>query len=366
MPTVLGRAETDLLCACARRRAQISGPAPLSDTNVDWNTLLGAANTHGVTELLLAPLTSAGLRVPPSVLTHLEQRSIEVTGVNLQRATEVAGLLQTLSDHGVRALTFKGPALAVGVYGHLGRRFSGDIDVFVDRRDIERVRPLLLELGYRVPPRAPRRRGSLLYGLIPSAGRDDMLWPGQPWQTFVDVHVAFASWRFGIRLEPQALFERAITLDVAGQRLTTLCPNDLLLVLAIHGMMHCWLTLRLVSDIDAVADLVTDWDDVMSRAEAAGMRRVLWVALLLAERLLGTALPPHVGARAAQDPDARRIALGAAAKMFDADTRPDPKRRAWLRSFLDDPRRRFTFVVRDTIHEWFLIWPWNTRPGRWT
>jgi hypothetical protein len=85
--------------------------------------------------------------VPPAILARLEQHTLEARGLNLNRVTQLVELLQRLSDHRIRALTFKGPAIAAGVYGHLGRRVSSDLDILVDRRDISRIRPLLLADG---------------------------------------------------------------------------------------------------------------------------------------------------------------------------------------------------------------------------
>ena len=358
-PTGAGPAEAALLCACARRRAQDSALPPTTSLNVDWDAVLRAADAHAVTELLTAPLKSRATHVPPQVMAHLQQRSVEVTSQNLGRITELIDVLTLLTTAGIRALTFKGPTLAAA-YGHIGRRRSSDLDIFVARRDVSRVRPLLLSRGYRIPPQARWRGDSLLYGLLPAAGRSDTLLPSHPKQSMIDVHVAFAAWRYDIRIDTRSLFDRAVAVEVAGRALPTLCPDDLLLVLAIHGMTHAWGNLRLISDIDAVAEWVTDWNVVITRAEAAGMRRILCVALLLSHRVLGTDLPPAVLARASADAGAVQLTDDAVARLFDAHAGPNPRQRAWLRSFLDTPRRRATFVVRDTIHEWFLLWPWNT------
>lgn len=354
-------AEARILCACARRRAQTPDVALPDDvgTDPDWDAVLRLADTHGVAELLTAPCASGTLTVPPSILADLTQRELEATGLNLNRTTQVVEVLGLLAAHQIHALTFKGPALAQAVYGHLGRRVSNDIDILVDRRDVSRVRQVLLDNGYRVPPGAPRK-GSLIHGLLPSAGRDDTLLPTRPGQTSVDVHVAFAHWTMGIRLDVRAMFDRATTVRIAGQTVPTLCPDDLLPVLAIHGMMHGWHALRLVSDIDAVVDCVSDWDAVIRRTEEARMARVLWVALMLAEHLLGTSLPQAVATRAARDTAAMAIVDKAVDRMFDprASTGSWSHHR-WLPLFLDGPSRRFGYHARDVIERGILRQPWH-------
>lgn len=332
---------------------------------LDWDDLLRLAEAHGVTELLTAPLTSGAVPVPPAIAADLKRRELEATGLNLNRTTQVVEVLDLLSSQQIRALTYKGPAFAQGVYGHLGRRVSNDIDILVDRRDVARVRPLLLGAGYLLPPRAPRAGGSLLYGLLPDVGRDDTLLPGRPGHTSVDVHVTFARWTLGLRLDASAMFDRAVTVEIAGRPVRTLCPDDLLLALSIHGMMHGWHALRLVSDIDAVVDLVSDWDAVIRRAEEARMARVLWVALLLSQRLLGTSLPPAVATRAAADTAAVPIVQAAASRMFDreASTR-SWSHHPWMLAFLDSPSRRFGYHARNVVERCVLDWPWDVWLGR--
>ena len=360
MPTAIGPAEAAVLRACARRRAQLHDAALPVDAEVDWDALLRAAEVHGVTELLVAPLTSAGAGVPRQVVAFLQRRAIEVTGLNLNRATQLAGLLRLFSSRGIDALAFKGLPLGIIAYGHLSRRHSSDIDLFFRRRDLPRIRPLLLAEGYRLRPPAHRRGGSLLYGRFPAVGRDEELLPGRPWDTTVDIHVAFARWSFGIRCDTQGFFDRATSVDVAGYVIPTLRADDLLPVLAIHGMMHSWWPLRLVSDIDALVEVVDNWQEVVERADAARMRRVLWVALLLAKQLLGTALPPDVDARATRDREAMRIVRWAAAKMYVLE---DPTNgwfaRPWLRCFAPDRlSQRLRYYAVDTAYA-VLKWPWN-------
>lgn len=358
--------EHALLCQCARRSP--SRPAlgqQLELAPIDWAHFFARAEAHGVTELLLPGLTARRPDVPGSIVERLENRCLEMTALNLQRTRQLADLLQRFQAHGIRALSFKGAALAVGVYGHLGRRSFVDLDVLVHPKDVSRVRPLMLADGYTLPPRRRHRAGSLLYGLCPAAGREDTLLPGRPGHVPVDVQVAFACWTQGIRLDTGALFDRAITVDVADVPIATLGPDDHLLMLAIHGMVHGWSLLRFVSDIDATAGLVADWDAVVRRARAARMLRALRVALFLARDVLGTTLPAPVLALAERDREAIAVAQGAGARLFAVHAQTgdwDP--RPWLLSFQERPADKIRFHTRSLIYEWFLKWPWDEWLGR--
>ena len=329
---------------------------------LDWTALLETADEHGVTEHLLRPLSSIPRHVPADVLRLLRDRVSHVAAINLRYTRQLAGLLEHLSAHRIAALAFKGPVLAAGIYGQLGLRACVDLDVLVDRHAALRVRPLLMAQGYTLPPRRRRRGGALLHGLYPGAGRDDTLFAPRPDLAAVDVHVAFAFWTHGVRLDTRALFARSVSVDVAGVRVATLCPEDLLLILSIHGMMHGWSFLRHIGDIDAVTGHVADWNAVVSRARAARIQRVLHVALLLSHDLLGSRIPARVLAAAAADTHAVAIARSVPPRLFDPPAVWDPH--PWFLSLQDNARGRLRFQARTLIYEWFLKWPWDEWLGR--
>jgi len=360
---VASRPVVAVLLSVVSHRAQADDAPPclLPAGPIDWDDLLTTADAHGVTELLTSPLMAQPVRVPNEVITHLSQRAFAATGQNLNRTTQVDAILRLLSREGIRALTFKGPVFALRMHGRLGRRVSNDVDILIDRPNAARARAALLADGYSLAPRRRHRAGSLLYGVYPPAGRTDVLRSGRPAETDVDLQVGLADWPYGIRLSTAALFDRAVTVEVAGPPLPTLCPNDALLAMAIHGVQHGWSFLRSATDIDAVAAHVTDWDDVIERAQAARMSRVLRVALLMASGLLESSIPDRMVSFALEDERAVAVARGAAGRLFanPAHTTVEWGARDWGPSFQESAVRLIGYHTRKLTYEWFLKWPWD-------
>ena len=162
MTTVVAmrRPEQTVLLQCARSRTlEPVRWAATPAAPFDWAYVLATAETHCVTELLLAPLQAARAHVPDSIVERLEQRVLGMTAVNLGRAKQLGNLLRLFEQHRIRALAFKGPAFAVSsVPGHLGKRSSVDLNLLVHPGDASRARPLLLANGYTLPARVRRRR----------------------------------------------------------------------------------------------------------------------------------------------------------------------------------------------------------------
>jgi hypothetical protein len=83
---------------------------------------------------------------------------------------------------------------------------------------------------------------------------------------------------------------------LAGTTVWTFAPEDLLLILCVHGAKHCWGRLEWICSF---AELVgayekLDWDQLMVQASTLGSKRMLLLGLVLASDLLGVALPPEV------------------------------------------------------------------------
>src|SRR5262245_31247898 len=96
LPTASWRPEHRSLCEYVSSRARDrTTTTPSSSTpSIDWTSLLEAADSQAVTELLLPALAREGTSVPPSVIDGLERRQLEVTALNLARTRQLAGLLR--------------------------------------------------------------------------------------------------------------------------------------------------------------------------------------------------------------------------------------------------------------------------------
>lgn len=356
------RPEISLLCHCVRR--DHTGRGPDADVPIDWDTFTAEADAHSVAERLASPLRRARPDAPQAAIERFETRFCQVAAENLSRLSQLAGILDRFQKDGVRALTFKGPVMTAELFGHLGMRCSSDLDILVSPGMASRVRALMLKDGYTLPGRRRHRGGSLLHGLYRSAGRDDTYLPQNPCLAAVDVHVAFAFWTQGIRLDANSVLDRGVTIDVAGRKFSTPCPEDVLLILAVHGMMHGWSSLRAVSDVDAAIGRIGDWEAVIRRARRARMFRVLLVALLMAREVLETELPPSVQRLAEEDRQSRAVAASAVAMLFDHPRPGEFDPGTWHVSFLDGPYDKCRYHVRRLTYEWFLKWPWDEWLGR--
>ena len=233
----------------------------------------------------------------------LSSRGIAVAGLAL--AAELARISEDLTAKSLRHLALKGPTLAVLAHENLGRRTSGDLDLLVDPGDADRAKAILTGLGYeaRWPARSGEERA------IRSSYEEEIL---RDLETggVVDLH-----WRLTPRwLDPigtfDELWERRQWVPLAGAAVPTLGTDDLLLYLLVHGTKHFWRRLLWIVDVDRLVrrNPRANWQSLVSRAEARGLDRMVFIGALVARRLLGTPIPGFVLDRAEADARAVRMA----------------------------------------------------------
>jgi hypothetical protein len=346
-------AELDLVLACCGNDADGSLAARARSilkqcSELDWERLLQLAQHHGLIPLLYRRLATMADAVPPAQLEAFRQRDT----VNAHRTLWLAGELVNIHRHllarGLEALPYKGPVLAETLYGNVALRQFSDLDFLVHTPDLPAVRSALGEMGYetslQLPPAAERAyvKSGYEYTFDSPQGRN-----------LVEIKWQVLPRFYSISFEVADSFERAVTRNVAGQRLRTLCDQDLMLVLCVHAAKHSWTQLSWLCDIAQLArSRVIDWEALRLHSETLGITRIVSVSFLLAEQLLAAPLPAHFNVEV--DPAAKALAARVL-KQIVAEADFDPESVSYFRLMMDLRERR-----RDRMR---FLWRLCTTPG---
>ena len=262
----------------------------MRDGPVEWEGVLRLADLHGTSPLLYQNFSRLGDGVPASVLAALRASYERNVHKSLFLARELIRILDCLDAIGIEVVPYKGIVLSEAYYGDAALRQSGDMDLFVRGRDVARIKSAVRELGYtqRV--------------LIPEDAEEDYIASGYECtfdspagKNLLELQWALQPRFYAVDFDMDGLFERAVTVEVAGRRVKTPSPEDLLLVLPVHAAKHVWGRLIWLCDIERILELGNlNWNWVQGRARAIGIERILHVTLLLANRLLATPIPAAV------------------------------------------------------------------------
>jgi hypothetical protein len=191
----------------------------------DFNRLFALARNHGVLPLLYSRLLESDVHLPAEYMTLLHDEYCTNLAQNLAAVAELANVLDLFEESEIPAMPFKGVSLANSVYGKVGLRPAGDLDVLVYRRDLDRATQIVLSRGYelRTPIQAnrePSEFGKYEYHFErPSDG------------TILELRWRLTQWHFHSDLAMEWLWPRRQHSTLLGTYLPSFSPEDTLLVL---------------------------------------------------------------------------------------------------------------------------------------
>lgn len=310
--------EAELLVWCARTvvsddlKSRIREKAQES---LDWSLVLELADHHGVVPLLYRNLSALSPDlVPAELLTRLRQKAQVGALLNRTLAKELVALCDAFQARGVPVIPIKGATLAVVAYGDLALRDFTDLDLLVPQAAIAESQAVLRSQGYE-------RRAA-------SEGSGETNHKEGPYHVYikkralsrVDLQWVMAHQHFAFRLDRPEFWARRVAVSFESQTVPGLAPEDLLIVLCVHGSKHAWEHLKWVCD---VAELVRshpelDWNQIFMQASTWRCRRMLYLGLAVAHLLLDAPLPAAVRERLEADGEVMALACRMPAGLLSA------------------------------------------------
>ena len=278
-----------LLAACSAIPFQekISALKSLLQQSVDWTLLFALADQHGVQPLLYQALLNLDQAMPAEPRLELKQAFRTNLRKSLLLSRELIRIVDHLTTLGLESMPYKGPALAEVLYGDIALRQSGDIDLLIHARNLQRIRDAVRELGYtpHFTLTNQQERAYLKSGY-------EYAFDGAAGPNLLEVQWAIQPRFYAVDYDMDGLFQRAATLTVAGHPMRTPSREDLFLILSVHAAKHVWGRLVWLCDIARLMnhpDL--NWEWIGSQAKELGIARILRVTMLAANRLLQVTIP---------------------------------------------------------------------------
>jgi hypothetical protein len=285
--------EARWIVACLRA---LGRAAPVPPASLNWDLTLAVAEAEGVAPALGFLLRAEASTVMPAVIRErLSRHLAESAAGQLILARELGRLLEALQREGVPVIPLKGPALAEMLYPQPALRPCTDLDLLIRREALVTVDGILQRRGYR------RLADDHSWSFDVAYDRATVY--ERPGGVRVDLHWSLLGDPRFVWLEAagREIWDRAITIQVAGGTALGLCLEDLVLYLAVHlavhhglaGLLWYWDLARLIGRFGERLD----WPTIVARASRWRARTALYFALLGCERFFGVSAPPAVMAR---------------------------------------------------------------------
>jgi len=146
-------AEFEFLVDCIRHRVDEDLVGRRDPKNriehIDWSAFMALTQRHKVVPHVFAALCNDHVESVPSYVTNqlndLQQRSVMN---NMRLAHELRRVVAACGENGVPVVAFKGPTLAMELYGGLQHRQFNDLDVMIRPQDLPVSLTALQRLGY--------------------------------------------------------------------------------------------------------------------------------------------------------------------------------------------------------------------------
>lgn len=283
----------ELLLVCAKNGEDASDAARLrvlvAEEGVDWEWLVRKGLEHGVMPLAaFALLRRAEDLLPDELVVGLRAFAEQNERRSSLLWEETLALVSALRELGVDCIPIKGAALGQQVYGKAGLRQAGDIDMLVRASDVDVAKEMLVRRGYR-----PAQKVEAAQEAAYRRYYTDFGWWHEEQEISVELHWKLTPFVQAVDFDVEALWERSRIVEIGGERIRCLAPEEYFLFLCVHGSKHLWSRLLWLCDVkefrEEHRDL--DWDYCRKLARGLGAERMLLLGVGLTERLFGVGRP---------------------------------------------------------------------------
>jgi putative nucleotidyltransferase-like protein len=286
---------------------------------LDWERFLALTRRHGLMPLVYSHLLNSFAElVPAGHLQKVRDNFQRNTARNLVLATELCRVLEEFEKHGIAAIPYKGPALALQVYGDLKLRSFVDLDVLVRRSDAARAGALLTARGFIPHLRLHPAQEALL-----PHSECDRVYFREGSNIMLELHWAVAPPFFSVAIETEAVLADCVRAELCGREASVPSPEMMLLLLCINGTKDLWTALEPVCSVNALVRRYPGlgWGRVITLGRRAGALRMLHVGLLLARQIFDLPLPETILASIHADRRVKNLVSEARMRLSENEMR---------------------------------------------
>lgn len=289
--------EDELLICCARTQLNSDTKKKiryLIKKDLKWDYILEMASGHALRPLLFFHLSYVNLEdVPKNFMDILKGYFYMNARKNLLMLAELLKILKLLEFEGITAIPYKGPIMAVNLYGDLSLREFADLDIFIDKKDVINVKEILVSMGYETKLMLDKKK-ELSY----LKSQREYQFTNKENGISVEIQWNLADISLSFPQEPvftMDQFKTGLT-KINNHEISSFSDEDLLLILSLHTVTHLWSKLSWVCDI---AELIKNskglnWDEIVQKSRYLAVERIVYLNLALVNEIFDIKLPRKI------------------------------------------------------------------------
>lgn len=259
---------------------------------IDWDKIIKISLAQQILPLLYYNLNRLNLLslIPQDISLKMKYCYYTNLTKNLLIEKEIQLISKLAKDEGVRIIPLKGFSLMENLYHNPGLRMMADVDIFIDKNDLQKTKNIFNKLSFEENPGFIEKKDGRHMAVFSKKLSSDML-------LHIEIHGILAYDRPYKIIIPR-LWERAEEKTANGQAMLYLSKEDTFLSLILHLRSHTRrLTLKFIVDIAEFLNANKDTLDWNYIIEISGNNRIVssvYLFICIAKELLGAGIPDKI------------------------------------------------------------------------
>jgi hypothetical protein len=257
---------------------------------LDWNYLINTALTHRITPIVYFNMKKNGLfeMVPDFVQTDMRKIYLESLARNLAYYEELKIILEKFKNANMNSLVLKGAILAQSIYEDNGLRMFSDIDILINRKDMETFHQTMEGMGYMVSEKSrPLDYYDTCHFHYIYLKESNFITHVMElhWDLFPPSHP--------IHLDLKSLWNNRIFIPSGETEISTLNWDDHFLFLCARCASDGFKSLLNVCDLIRMTRKLNDasWNDVKHKAKMWGIEKAVVCCAEILKNMFGESIP---------------------------------------------------------------------------
>ncbi len=327
----------------------------------DWQIIYASAIRNGLLPILHQKTKRFPEFFPKDFCCKTAKFAFRNSAHNLLLTSELVKISSRFKTDSILLLSFKGPLLSMLLYGDIGQRSFGDIDILITENDILLAYEIMLSLHYTPELQLSPKR--LLQYVV---HEDNLSFRNTTNNVIVELHWDLAGAYIARPLLLQDLKTIPDQFTISGCALMGLANEYLLVYLCVHGAKHKWERMEWIRSVAVLLENEKNinWESTLQFSELIQCRRMMLLGLLLSRDLFNSKLPQDISQKINYDkrlyPLKKDVTKGLFINSIPEKLSPLDKRFSFFHlkvrdNIFDSIRYQIRLIFRPTNVEWKTI-----------
>ena len=251
--------------------------------NIEWKEIIEESKAHKIEALIYSAIKNNPINIDKELLESWKKDTF-ISGVwQLNHIKSVSNILKIFNKKNIPVIVLKGLVVR-DLFPNPSLRTMCDADILVKEDNLEDVKKLLTDEGYRETPSSEKHLN---------------FWKGQ---THIEVHWTLSDEGYFDNMPEieESIWQDAVEVKVGDANALSMCDEDLALHLCIHmasHIIHRGFGIRQVVDLVLLVEQkghLIDWNSFMNKARKCGVDKFTVAIFMVCKKLFNMEIPKEV------------------------------------------------------------------------